>query len=479
MPDTNFSNLIYNDNLVTGMYIENVLCSYDSRLNTYYSNSNNVSSISFFSEYDHLRYKASSMSDNMYSIYVYNDTYYDKLDLVVTDMPLINIYSLDAFDFDRYSINNLDVVSFNNSSEEEKKVTPIGISINNILQNNGKKSFSSSGVISQRGASSSFFSKKAYKIEMDERFGMYGVKDDNIWVLDALYTDESKVRNKLSSDLWNLFNDNQSINNDLECIFAEVFIDNEYVGLYTLKEKVDNSVTKNSDNGLLLKAAMHLWNDRIENFLQDPYVYYKNGNEMILNCEVKDSTRASLNNFIDRMHTYYSGRRDYDAINDVYYLNNFIDYKIFVAFIAGEDNITSNQYLSMIDVNSKVLLTPWDMDLTWGLYWELDVPLHSEFLMDRDYSYEWLESSIFNNLDSKTMSVMKKRYWELRKNTLTMDTINNYLDSYYRKLTESGAAKRDGERWYSYDLEFEINQIRDWASKRIDFLDGYFSQNFY
>ena len=55
-----------------------------------------------------------------------------------------------------------------------------------------------------------------------------------------------------------------------------------------------------------------------------------------------------------------------------------------------------------------------------------------------------------------------------------MDTINGYLDSYKELLVNSGAAKRDSERWYEYDVEFEIEQIREWARRRIEFLDEYF-----
>ena len=56
-----------------------------------------------------------------------------------------------------------------------------------------------------------------------------------------------------------------------------------------------------------------------------------------------------------------------------------------------------------------------------------------------------------------------------------MDTINSYLDSYKELLVNSGAASRDSERWYEYDVENEIETIREWAGRRIQFLDEYFS----
>ena len=469
LPDVDFNNLDYNENLVTGLYVDDVLCSYDSDLGVFYSNNNDVSNISFYSMYDHLRYTVSNVSDDLYSIYVYNDIYYSKLDLVITAVPLVNIYTFDKEKYDRYS-TNFSFPLFQNDNDDNDNLF-IKFSINNVLQKNGRKAFSSSGIMSQRGASSTFFDKKSYKIELDENLSMYAVKSDNIWVLDALYTDNSKIRNKLSSDLWNMFNDNQLINNDLECIFVEVFIDNHYAGLYTFKEKVDKSVTRNNDDGLLLKATMHLLDDRISIFLSNPHNITKN---MILNFEIKEYTEKSLNNFIDNMYSYYSGSRDYQSISEYYYVDNYINYILFVSFISGEDNISSNQYHSMINSQSKILITPWDMDLTWGLYWNLDKPLHSEYLSEKNFDASWLSDNVFNNVDQKTFSLIKKRYWQLRNNVLNMKTINNYLDNYEELLVNSGAAMRDSERWYEYDIEYEIDQIREWSEKRIVFLDEYF-----
>ena len=466
-------NLVYNDKLVIGVYVDDVLCSHDNNSNIYYSNFNDINGISFYSNYNNLKYKVTNIIDNLYEVYVYNDKYYYKLDLVISDIPIINIHDLDIDKYDKLNYFNHDgfIDILTDSGENLKTERKVGISISNVLQNNGKTSFSSYGYMTERGASSSFFDKKSYKLKMNNHFGMYNIKDDNIWILDALYTDSSKVRNKLSSDLWNLINNNQKINNDLGCIFVEVFINDEYVGLYTLKEKVDKSVTRNSDSGLLLKATMHLMDDRIANFLDNPNILSKG---MILNFEIKDYNGETYDRFIDNMYSFYSGSRDYESIFNTYYIDNYIDYKILVALISGEDNVTSNQYHSMIDEKSKILITPWDMDLTWGLYWNLDTPLHSEFSYEKDFDYSWMDNNITKNFDEKTFSLMKKRYWQLRKDAITIETIDSYLDSYEKILIESGSTKRDSERWYEYDVEFEIEQIREWARRRIDFLDEYF-----
>ena len=98
----------------------------------------------------------------------------------------------------------------------------------------------------------------------------------------------------------------------------------------------------------------------------------------------------------------------------------------------------------------------------------------SDYLIEKVTDSNWLDNVVLSDLDSETLSLLKNRYWELRTDVITMDTINSYLDSYKDLLVNSGAAKRDSERWYEYDVEFEIEQIREWAKRRIEFLDEYF-----
>ena len=69
------------------------------------------------------------------------------------------------------------------------------------------------------------------------------------------------------------------------------------------------------------------------------------------------------------MRNFYVNNCDYNSLVTTFDVNNFFNYKILVSLLSGEDNVTTNQYYSMADSNSKILITPWDMDLTWGSFW--------------------------------------------------------------------------------------------------------------
>ena len=99
-----------------------------------------------------------------------------------------------------------------------------------------------------RGKTSREYDKNSFKYELIKENGenrkknLLGMRKDDDWVLDALYCDPSKIRNVLCCDLWNEINSvgiTKDYDIDLECEFVEVFINNNYSGIYVLKEPVD------------------------------------------------------------------------------------------------------------------------------------------------------------------------------------------------------------------------------------------------
>ena len=458
---------IFNNNLIYNVKVDDITCPYDQSSNIYYYSTSDFSQDISFGSYRDVEYTFYSVDDNIYRFLVYDSDYYTIVTILIDSVPIVNIYDMNIF-----SNNVLDVKDSSIGFALDNNVSDyVGVQIINLQQGNGSNYFVSLGDLSIRGASSTFFQKKSYKLKLEHDLSIMNLGKDNIFVLDALYSDPSKIRNKLSSDLWNLINDNQKINNDLNAQYVEVFINNEYRGLYVLKEKVDRSVTNINGSGLLLKAVGHLDSAMISRLLSDEYSAY---DDKIMNFEIKDFNYYSINLFLKKIKNFYMNNKNYDSIINAFDLDNYINYKIFVSLLCGEDNVTSNQYYSMMDYNSNILITPWDMDLTWGSFWNLNRHTLSEFIWDKDFDYEWLDDSIYGIKDEKLMSLFKKRYWELRKDVITMNMINNYLNSYRNELVSSGAAKRDGDRWYPYDIEYEIEQIREWANHRIQFLDEYF-----
>ena len=72
-----------------------------------------------------------------------------------------------------------------------------------------------------------------------------GMRSDGDVILDAMYIDKARMRNRLCFDLWNTvdhlpYNDDPDDNlNGTEGTFVEVLVNGEYNGLYCLTDKID------------------------------------------------------------------------------------------------------------------------------------------------------------------------------------------------------------------------------------------------
>lgn len=472
--DFNIADRVYKDNLVLDIFVNGRLCMHDNDLNRFFYSSNMLKDdfkINFNSLYK-LEYYIEKVDSYNYFIYAYDDNFYQKLDLVVTNIPLVEVKNLNInnlLKYENYSIyNKLDIVDYKVKNFTDNNSYNM---ITHIMDPQIGDLYFNNSFLNVRGSSSIWFPKKAYKLSFNNNIDILDLPKDDKYVLDALYVDKSKIRNMLSGDMWNLINNNQEINNDLLGEYVEFFLDDEYLGLYVLKEKVDKSVTNINSGGTIIKSIFHI-DDNIINSLKNNT--FSIVDDVFLNYEIKHYNYDSFRNLIFKMRNYYINNESYSAIEDNFIVDNYFNYKIFVSLINGGDNVSYNQYYSLVDSNSKILITPWDMDLTWGLNWDDFANLNGIFSMESSYDPVWMDVYITNKMDSFSRKVLCERYWELRKDVITMDVINGYLDKYTDLLVNNGSVKRDSDKWYRYDIQFEIEQIRIWAKNRIEFLDEYF-----
>ena len=456
---------IFNEDFVAGILSNNNSAAYDKVSRTYYFSKNlfDANNLKIVSPYK-TKYKVDKYDDFTYGINIYSKKYFQYRIIKLVDSNIISIY--DNSDIREYYDKDYNDI-FHDRDYSDMLFEVMDNSYQNHDVSSGIQYYT--GKMRIRGATSAVFYKNSYRLELNKKAAMFGMKSDDDWILDALYTDKSKIRNVLSSNLWSEINNNQIVNNDLAGEFVELFINDEYIGLYVAKERVDKKLVNVKSDGLLAKSDAHVYTT---NFMDKSVRYNKNGDVYLENFELKHYTNSSLLNFKKRM-TDYCESMSYDSINDNFDLDNYINYRVFLLVTRGVDNVTKNQYLSMSNENSKILITPWDMDLTFGLDYCQECILRSSYNRLNYDNVDWLYEYAFWGLDDVTIDKIAKRYFELRKNELSMSNINNYLDQYKKSIVESGSAKRDSDIWYEYDAEYEIEEIRTWTQNRLEFLDNY------
>lgn len=168
--------------------------------------------------------------------------------------------------------------------------------------------------------------------------------------------------------------------------------------------------------------------------------------------------QAPESNFVDSIASYVN-------------IEQAIDFYLFINLIQGLDNAGKNLFLAKKDDGLPFFLIPWDMDATWGRDWE------GETLNCDEISFNLYKRIIAANPDNFNQK-MAARWFQLRKSVFQTSVIMQHFRNYSKQLIESGAEKRERERWDDSinDLSIEIEYINSWTENRLQKLDNYFLQ---
>lgn len=396
---------------------------------------------------------------NPIDVVIYNNKHYYETKIQLTNLPLINIET-------QYDITPNDTEAVFNYINAE--------AVEKTINNNSK--------IHIRGATSQRFDKKSYKINMydknyndEKEIKLSNFYYGNSFVLDAVYRDPSKIRNVLSTELWNEMS-NDFTNVDIYSEFVELFINNEYRGLYVLTEPINRrklNLIKSSNTNTSIIIKPQDWSTvtsdmNFSNITSDSYLYYelKYPNNKELFSISWDKILTKLSNYYDLVE-----KSSYEVINFTWNIENYIDILIFNAFSNNMDNnLIKNNYFYMRSLDDTlVFIQPWDIEYTFGITYTSS----SDRNVAKNMSdYNKIYTQFYHENAPKINELLISRYWELRKDILTKEYFDNLLDKYKKQLNK-GAALRDSKTWYKYDVEKEIEEIRTWIYNRLDYFDDY------
>lgn len=345
-----------------------------------------------------------------------------------------------------------------------------------------------------RGHTAKQYDKKAFAVKLLDGNGddldasLLGMREDNSWILDAMAADKARMRNRVSFDLWNDFSSPTYIKSEYEPEsangthghFVELYLNGSYHGIYCLTEKIDRKQLKlkkykDGVRGLLYKADS--WDGT--NFYS--YTDFDNSMPTWMGWEsqypeVEDEGTTDWEPLHDAVKfaleatdAEFAGRA---AL--LYDLPVWTDYFIFIRLLLAIDNHGKNTFAYLYDktADSRLGIAPWDLDATWG----------------RNYDGSTLAPDIFNGshrlLDRLAgqegyMESMAERYFELRKDVFSADSLKARFRNYFDYFEENGASQREEERWggvngVELDFAAERAYIENWIDGRLAAVDGYF-----
>ncbi len=353
--------------------------------------------------------------------------------------------------------------------------------------------------IRYRGSSALKYTKKAFALKLlDENeeqldTAFFGLRQDNSWILDAMAIDKARMRNMVSFDIWNDFAEppyhkyyEEDAINGIRGVFVELYINDEYAGLYCLEEKIDRKQLKlkkfkgEQAKGLLYKADM--W----ASFYQKSVSFYNYDNMSrswdAWVCdypEVEDDEPIDWAPLVNLIHFFSYEKRAtvLSEIDDRLDVPVWRDLFLFMELIKGEDNTSKNLFVYIYNMlqAEKFTCCPWDMDATWGRTWDGEEMSAITEVVNRNYI-----NSFFIYLYDGEAADYATRYNQLRETYFRPEELKKRFDHYFDLFRESGAAAREEKKWNGVDgieVDFDREQqyIHDWIDQRIEYLDKKYS----
>ncbi len=317
--------------------------------------------------------------------------------------------------------------------------------------------------VNERGNTSRRFPKKSYRLHLRNALGgnqhlsIAGLRSDDDWILNPLYADTSKIRERLGYELWERFNSRGAFAASSRMAHVELFLNGTYWGLYGLQERVDlKQLDGSKQTGLLYKVVA---NDR-------PAA------EELLACESTGRYRAFE---LQNGDTAVAGNLWLPAAAYIAYLDgqemegaalnidNVVDYGLWAMFTQAHDNHFKNQFLNCVYEGGgyTVYKIPWDLNHTFGDVWRGEDEENNftgyrigSLVMDAAF-----EETLARGGEEAARQVVE-RWRELRADGLTAEAVIARAREMHAEI--EGARARDSLRWPECGMgEGNAMNIRD------------------
>lgn len=374
--------------------------------------------------------------------------------LVFTSIPTIQVVTLDAIQNEPKTLSRITL----NYPESEK---------GSVVNWAG---------IEHRGASSLKYDKKSLGIGiMSERNtethtsqSYFDLKYNHKWILNAMFTDASRLRNKVSFELW------ESLNGGFEHVglqsrFVELFVNHESLGLYAFAENYTESFLALGETSVLYKG---IDNSLVSKFSEIPI--QKPQSAMWIeweqkypdpNYEIKWEDFESLTKLIVEADDETFKTQIADLLN----LENVIDHLLFVNLIGGSDNVGKNWHFLKRNSSSLFEILQWDLDATWGRNASAMAVASDKIITNN--LFQRLEETDPENYKQR----LKERWNYLRETSFSQANLQHLLSRNFEQLKSFEIIELENELWESkVDLVTEQDYIFKWLDQRLAFLDEHF-----
>lgn len=319
-----------------------------------------------------------------------------------------------------------------------------------IYQTNGGRlqAVSTPIEINERGNTSRRFPKKSYRVKIvnedgeKDNLSIAGLRSDDDWILNPMYTDTSKIREALAYQLWEEINTSSVFAASSRVAYCEVYINGEYWGLYGIQERIDRKQVDGDKQADILYKVIA--NDR-------PTV------DELLACESHEVCRGFELAFAGTGVTqpwepaaaYMALLSGEDCdIRASLSMENTIDYGLWAMLCQAHDCHFKNQFLNCVYNGSGYTMykIPWDLNNTFGDIWQNDAEdtNHTAYHAGK-LVIDGAFGVLLHSGDPQIYAAIQNRWQVLRATAITGEKLIDMAHAIYTPLT--AAIERDSLRW--------------------------------
>jgi hypothetical protein len=263
----------------------------------------------------------------------------------------------------------------------------------------------------------------------------------------------------------------------------KVYANGVYQGRYTLnipKDKWAFNMDDDLDNHCVLCG---------ENYASGCFRAAANINESDWTDEIHDTVPTSIKTRWNEVISFVMNSTDEEFkanLGNYFDIDSLIDYHLFGLATCGFDAYGKNQLYLTYD-GQKWIASMYDMDSTWGLYWNgskfvaTNYPRTSyEDYVSGDASCSGEGNLLYNRLEALFYEELQARWAELRSGVLTIDNVINRFER-FTDIAPSELVKEDyalttgGGKFTGIPSQStnNIQQIRAYALARLTWTDEY------
>ena len=317
--------------------------------------------------------------------------------------------------------------------------------------------------------------KKPYQLKFSDKTEFLEMPKDKKWIFLAEFSDKSLIRNKIAFEMGYL----SQLDWTPQSTYAEVIVNNEYVGTYNISQKVEESNNRVAigDNGYLLEI------DQLGRLDPDD-VYFKTNKFLINIKEPKLEYESSEYKYVkDLLNTFENVLMGDNFTNpEVGYpkyidVDSFIDWYLINEITKNQDSRDFSSIFLNVVPGEKIKMGPiWDFDLAFGNvnYTECEHP--EGFWVKHHHWYNRLFE------DPEFKNKVKERFSYYRNN---QSLIIEKIEFFEQKL--QWAQYENDKKWNLFGRyvwpnpvffnshKEEVAYLKDWYIKRMDWLEGAFN----